>query len=583
MGRWLFRTAAVVFAVAIAGGALAAYYFLAVAGEPEEEPSVLSLAVAPPLPAAVALGPGVDPALVAPVVAEVAAQLGGPIPQVLPEAEATQGALLTLRRANSPGAEPLVVSYWVPVVNFFHDAEDIPSQVLRRLLNGEAVPWSEVGSAQGGPIRLLVAAEEAPSLAAALGVDQLGAGATLLSADQVRERLSQGKGAMGLVPLAAVDHRLRSLAVDGVHLVLGGEERQRYPITERLWLSLTPLTGTEDPSLVKLQEALAEALRARYPAEPPETVRLLSTGDIIFGRCTYTQTVNAGTTNAPFLTLGDFLRAADIAVGNMDNPVTDRVTPLGCGTGTLQFTAPVNFLDGVAWAGFDVITQGSNHLRDYGDGAVLDTLVGLDARGIGHVGGGADEEEARRPLILEVKGVRFAFLAGVNIDVGDNTGYWATENRPGSAPLSVERIREDVADVRDQVDFVILSPQWGPEYIPVPSESQREMAEAALDAGVSLILGNHPHIVQGAYWDERGFVAYSHGNFVYDQSWCFYTERGTMTEVIFGNGRILSVRYIPVFVADLHRPEIAQGEDRQGILEIIEKATLGQVGFERIC
>jgi poly-gamma-glutamate synthesis protein (capsule biosynthesis protein) len=246
--------------------------------------------------------------------------------------------------------------------------------------------------------------------------------------------------------------------------------------------------------------------------------------------------------------------------------------------------APTNFVEGLTYAGYDIITQGSNHVKDFGSQYVLETIAALDRYGVRHAGAGANVTEAQAALVYETNGVSLAVVSGVNIDVADNSSYWAGADFAGSAPIDEASIAASIAAVREQVDYVIFAPQWGTEYIPGPSPKQAALAEAALAAGADLVVGNHPHVPQWAnYNDSRGFVAWALGNFVYDQNWCYWTERSNILEAVFGDGRLLSVRFIPVKVEDMFRPTLATGTDRENMLRLLELGSTGQVANELIC
>ncbi len=192
-------------------------------------------------------------------------------------------------------------------------------------------------------------------------------------------------------------------------------------------------------------------------------------------------------------------------------------------------------------AGFDIMSFASNHTLDWGVESLLDTIDIARKTGITLIGVGKNITEARRPAILERKGVKIAFLA-YNCILPPR--YWATEDTAGCAPIRVrtfyEQIepyqpgtppevhtiayREDVeamlADIRkarSAADIVIMSIHWGIHFMPARlAMYQREVGHAAIDAGVDLILGHHPHIMKGIEAYKGKVIFYSMGNFVMD-------------------------------------------------------------------
>ena len=137
-------------------------------------------------------------------------------------------------------------------------------------------------------------------------------------------------------------------------------------------------------------------------------------------------------------------------------------------------------------------------------------------------GWGENIFEARRPRILEIKGVKVAFLAYT--EVGEGFTYtrvphqWAaTPELPGAAPVRADFLRQDVKTARGEADLVIVSMHWGKEYDHRPTDFQKALGRIAMDAGADLVIGHHPHVIQGIEFRGRGVIAYSLGNFVFDQ------------------------------------------------------------------
>src|SRR4029077_8890507 len=124
---------------------------------------------------------------------------------------------------------------------------------------------------------------------------------------------------------------------------------------------------------------------------------------------------------------------------------------------------------------------------------------------------------ARAPVVITRGGVRFAFL-GVSM-VGWEA--WASLSNPGTAPLSNETLPEFIASIqaaRAVADVVIVLPHWGAEYASAPNNDQLNWDGAVIAAGATLVIGNHPHVVQGVETLPNGVVAYALGNFVFDQN-----------------------------------------------------------------
>jgi poly-gamma-glutamate synthesis protein (capsule biosynthesis protein) len=296
------------------------------------------------------------------------------------------------------------------------------------------------------------------------------------------------------------------------------------------------------------------------------------TGDINLGRCIAKASIIAKDYTYPFHFVAEKLRAADITIGCLDGTISNESPPMSCPK-SMNLIGPQNMVQGLQFAGFDVITVATNHSKDCGekgfhceDHALLDTINNLSTAGIKPVGGGEDLNEARRPVIIERQGIRFAFIAVDEID----KRVWATENKPGSAPLSnemIEQIKADIASARNIADVVIVLPQWGIEYASQPEEIQRMWAQEFLDAGATLVIGNGPHIVQPVETFSNGLAYYALGNFVFDQDQDFRRE-GMVVEVIFKGRQLESSQLLPIYINYFtYQPDWADGSEAKKILE----------------
>jgi poly-gamma-glutamate synthesis protein (capsule biosynthesis protein) len=169
---------------------------------------------------------------------------------------------------------------------------------------------------------------------------------------------------------------------------------------------------------------------------------------------------------------------------------------------------------------------------------------------------------------VTVNGVRFAFLGYDDVSRHTNAG----PDTPGTAPLEEESLEEDIAAARSEADVVVLLPQWGVEYTPNPTARQRRIAEQALAAGVTLVAGNHPHVVQAAGPAGDGYVAFALGNFLFDQDWSPETTEGAILEATFHGARLAAVRLLPVRIENRLEPVFVQGAAGAGILRRIAEA-----------
>ncbi len=205
----------------------------------------------------------------------------------------------------------------------------------------------------------------------------------------------------------------------------------------------------------------------------------------------------------------DLFHTDDISVVNHECPITSRGT---------KVTKPYNFrmLPGYARvlpeAGIEVVNLANNHIYDYGKEGLFDTISYLDSLGVLHVGAGRTRAEARKPVILRLKGHTIGFLGYY----GGGEAPVAGEREPGVAPRNLEIIAADIQALRaDSVGYVVVILHWGTEKAEYPDNGQRAFAHGIIDAGADAVIGHHPHVLQGIERYRNGIIAYSLGNFVF--------------------------------------------------------------------
>ena len=165
------------------------------------------------------------------------------------------------------------------------------------------------------------------------------------------------------------------------------------------------------------------------------------------------------------------------------------------------------------------------------------------------VGGGKTLSEARKPVIIERNGVKVAFLAYSQF-APQNPGLGV----PAMAPLNPSYIKEDIAEAKKQASVVIVSLHWGTEYETSASEEQKFIARQIIDHGALLVIGHHPHVIQEVEEYGGGLIAYSLGNFIFDQNFSEDTGKGMMLNVTVQNNKIKN--YVPTTVrfTDRYQP-----------------------------
>jgi len=273
-----------------------------------------------------------------------------------------------------------------------------------------------------------------------------------------------------------------------------------------------------------------------------------------------------------FEKVGKVTREADVFLVNLEGPFTERGEMI---YKNFNFRARPEFVAALAAGGVDIVSLANNHMMDYGSDGLDDTISTLDDGGIQHFGAGASLADARHPVILEVKGVRVAFLGYLFLGGQHPEPYeiFATDDQPGAAGHydDVDAVRsmieDDIRVAKEQADHVIPFFHWGREGRPDPEPYQVALAHAAIDAGASAVLGSHPHNLQGIEVYNGAPIAYSLGNFVFGGRWNPPDKRTALLELKLSKTGVTSTKVIPAytdgFPKEPFQPYIVHGSDAE--------------------
>lgn len=249
---------------------------------------------------------------------------------------------------------------------------------------------------------------------------------------------------------------------------------------------------------------------AVYDAElPADAIEIAAVGDVNMGG-TLGRVIEQRGAAYPWQHVAPLLQRADITFVNFESTASVRGSPAA-----KQFTFrsdPASLVP-MRDAGVDVASVANNHSLDYGPDALLDTVANLRGLGIQPVGAGVNEIEAWRPAVVESGGVRFAFVAATRVLP---PGWAATAGGPGVASAYLqETLLGAVAAARATGAVVIVSVHWGIEGATQPAPYQVDLSHRLVDAGASVVLGHHPHVLQPVVRYKDAVIAYSLGNFVF--------------------------------------------------------------------
>ena len=450
-----------------------------------------------------------------------------PQPSPSPAASTSGSVSASSTASRAPASRAPSADYSIPLVLAVHASRPISDVALadaRRIITFGATRWSAIGQS-GGKMRVVSTEDR--------------------RAGEVLRDVRASRDVLGVVPADAVDARVRVLTVDGRHPL---RDPERYP------------------------------LRIRSEQPVPEVTTLAAVGDIMLGRRVGAR--HRADPGTPLKPLAKRLAGAEITVGNFESTLSAAGSPTQGGD---SFAASPRVRSALRAAGFDLLSLANNHVGDYGDNALRQTLASFDSGKIKTVGAGRNLAAARRPVIIERDGVRVGFLAVDSI--GESPAATRTRagtNRlnmpPRTGPLNRSHLRRITADIRaldTRVDAVVVLTHWGTQYTHRPESSQRSAARAFADAGADLVIGGHPHWTQGYEMAGSAVVVHSLGNFVFDMDFQTKTREGIFLEVVMWDGTVKAVEPVPYVIDNAFTPRLVRGDRARGILADLWRSSRG--------
>lgn len=287
--------------------------------------------------------------------------------------------------------------------------------------------------------------------------------------------------------------------------------------------------------------------------DPPGTVVLMATGDVIPARSVNMQALRRADFRWAFRQVSEVVQSADMTLINLETPLVSDCPPTDDG---MIFCGDARHTEGLLEIGTDVASLANNHAGNYGPEGIRETVSHLADRGIAVTGRG-------EPALLTRSGTTYAFLA--YNDIG--------------ARIDDMQVAADIRNAKQNADAVIVSFHWGTEYVRMPTTRQRHLAHLAIDSGAELVVGNHPHWYQPVEIYRDRVIVYAHGNFVFDQMWSKETTLGVIGRYGFAGGTLVSVRFIPIGIRDFGQAYFLEGNERDTVLSVMKQASLDLAGM----
>ncbi len=299
-----------------------------------------------------------------------------------------------------------------------------------------------------------------------------------------------------------------------------------------------------------------------------EVVRLLAVGDMMLDRSVWLKTKAAGSYDHPFLLIDALFSDYDLRLGNLEGPITNFQS-IANGTGGARFTFTFSplFAEPLSRR-FDILSLANNHTHNFGQAGLEQTKTVLTETGIAFFG-----DPNNDPL----------FLSFTTSSHGITLGFLGFHELIGSG---FDEVVNEAERLNSEVDVLIAMPHWGTEYVTdKPNTQQIQEAHALIDAGVDMVIGAHPHVIQPIEQYNDRLIFYSLGNFIFDQYFSEETMQGlTLGITIEKTDEHIQASYdlIPISINTLSQPFIANASTTERILGALAPLGMGTIDQEAI-
>jgi poly-gamma-glutamate capsule biosynthesis protein CapA/YwtB (metallophosphatase superfamily) len=318
------------------------------------------------------------------------------------------------------------------------------------------------------------------------------------------------------------------------------------------------------------EEPLPEVVESNSPELSGDTINLALVGDIL-PAARVLELMEKNGYDYPYREAKSILEVADITAGNLESSITTRGT--AAEDKKYLFRAPPETLPAIMEAGFDYLSLANNHTMDYGWVGLSDTMDALDDIGLKHSGSGNDDREAFAPAYIESKGITVAFVSVTR--VVPHVSWKADRINAGLAEAySPDRAVAAIKAAKENADLVVVMVHWGEERKETPVAHQTDLAYRFIDAGADLVVGSHPHVLQGFESYKGKWIAYSLGNFVFSTTAESKTSETGVLNAECDKEGACSLKFHPMFATN-SQPAPMDAEKGKALLERLSTLSYG--------
>ncbi|MEJ2637172.1 MAG: CapA family protein [Calditrichia bacterium] len=304
-------------------------------------------------------------------------------------------------------------------------------------------------------------------------------------------------------------------------------------------------------------------------ADNGKDIKIVAGGDVMLGSWAQETIMQRGW-DYPFRNLDSLLSDADLVFSNLEAPFGKGGTAF---EKSYTFEVTPDLVQVLKGGKINMVSLANNHIMDYGPEVLQQTREILKGHQIHFSGAGRNLAEARKPAIIYLNGIKIAVMS---CSLTFPEEFWATDTSAGTCFPSHTFFFKDIRKLKKENDLVIVSFHWGSELLEAPKEYQVKLAHRTIDAGADLILGHHPHVVQGIEVYKGKIIAYSLGNFIFG-SFSENVRESMLLKFFYGTNSIKGCKIYPIYIYNKDvefQPRLLTGADKIRFINKLQNLSL---------
>ena len=309
-----------------------------------------------------------------------------------------------------------------------------------------------------------------------------------------------------------------------------------------------------------------------YGTEAQDDLTISMAGDMMFSG-SVEKAVNQYGADGYFAEFTPIMRNSDLMIGNLETCLSDIGQPVADKQYTFRGSPQMaRFLK---MNNVTLVSIANNHSMDYGREAFLDMLDNLERNGIRYGGGGRNRKQAESLVLIEKKGMKIGFAAFSR--VVPHVDWYAGDNTPGitgAYKVQEASVLKRISDYRKQCDILIVSVHWGKEGSNIPRKQEMELAHKLVDAGADVVMGHHPHVVQGIEMYKGSPIFYSLGNFAFTSSKSQIANKTMLVTLKFNRYKKLASINIKPGLIKYSRPVAMDSNQEKEFIEYLNRLNI---------